>query len=42
MLLRQVLHIPIWMSLAVIVVAVGAAVLFSLWRTRGASSEAVA
>ncbi len=37
MLLSQVLHIPIWVSLAVIVVAVGGAVLFSLWKTRGAS-----
>jgi tellurite resistance protein TerC len=35
MLLSEVVHIPIWVSLAVIVVAVGGAVLFSLWRTRG-------
>ncbi len=37
MLLSKVIHIPIWVSLAVIVAAVGAAVLFSLWRTRGGS-----
>ncbi len=35
MLLSQVVHIPIWVSLAVIVAAVGGAVLFSLWKTRG-------
>lgn len=37
MLLSKVIHIPIWVSLTVIVIAVGGAVLFSLWRTRGAS-----
>jgi len=35
MLLSQVVHIPVWVSLAVIVAAVGGAVLFSLWKTRG-------
>ncbi len=35
MLLSRVIHIPIYLSLTVIVVAVGGAVLFSLWMTRG-------
>ena len=35
MLLSNVIHIPIYVSLSVIVVAVGGAVLFSLWMTRG-------
>ena len=42
MLLSHVVHIPIYVSLGVIVVAVGGAVLVSLWRTRGASPEAEA
>jgi tellurite resistance protein TerC len=37
MLLSKVIHIPIWMSLAVIVAAVGGAILVSLWMTRGGS-----
>jgi predicted tellurium resistance membrane protein TerC len=35
MLLSQVLHVPTYVSLSVIVVAVGGAVLVSLWMTRG-------
>ena len=35
MLLSKVIHVPIWVSLAVIVAAVGGAVLVSLWMTRG-------
>jgi tellurite resistance protein TerC len=35
MLLSQVIHIPIYVSLGVIVVAVGGAILVSLWMTRG-------
>lgn len=35
MLLSRVIHIPIYLSLTVIVVAVGGAVLFSVWMTRG-------
>jgi len=35
MLLSKVIHIPIYVSLSVIVVAVGGAVLVSLWMTRG-------
>jgi tellurite resistance protein TerC len=35
MLLSNVIHIPIYVSLAVIVVAVGGAILVSLWMTRG-------
>lgn len=35
MLLSQVIHVPVYVSLAVIVVAVGGAVLVSLWMTRG-------
>ena len=35
MLLSKVIHIPIYVSLSVIVVAVGGAVLASLWMTRG-------
>ena len=35
MFLSRVIHIPIYLSLTVIVVAVGATVLFSLWMTRG-------
>jgi tellurite resistance protein TerC len=35
MLLSQVIHVPVYASLAVIVVAVGGAVLVSLWMTRG-------
>lgn len=35
MLLSRVIHIPIYLSLTVIVVAVGGAVLFSPWMTRG-------
>ena len=35
MLLSRVIHIPIYLSLIVIVVAVGGAVLVSLWMTRG-------
>jgi len=34
MLLSQVIHIPVYVSLSVIVVAVGGAVLVSLWMTR--------
>ena len=39
MLLSQVLHIPVYISLGVIVAAVGGAVLFSLWMTRGGTQE---
>jgi len=39
MLLSQVLHIPVYISLGVIVAAVGGAVLFSLWMTRGEAPE---
>ena len=39
MLLSQVLHIPVYISLGVIVAAVGGAVLFSLWMTRGGTPE---
>jgi tellurite resistance protein TerC len=35
MLLTQVIHVPVYASLAVIVMAVGGAVLVSLWMTRG-------
>jgi len=35
MLLSQVIHIPIYVSLGVIVLAVGGAILVSLWMTRG-------
>jgi tellurite resistance protein TerC len=35
MLLSNVIHIPIYVSLGVIVVAVGGAILVSLWMTRG-------
>jgi tellurite resistance protein TerC len=35
MLLSKVIHIPIYASLGVIVVAVGGAILVSLWMTRG-------
>jgi tellurite resistance protein TerC len=35
MLLSKVIHIPVYVSLSVIVVAVGGAVLASLWMTRG-------
>ena len=35
MLLSQVVHVPTYVSLSVIVVAVGGAVLVSLWMTRG-------
>jgi tellurite resistance protein TerC len=35
MLLSNVIHIPIYVSLTVIVVAVGGAILVSLWMTRG-------
>jgi tellurite resistance protein TerC len=35
MLLSKVIHVPIWVSLAVIVAAVGSSVLVSLWMTRG-------
>ncbi|HEY5471552.1 MAG TPA: hypothetical protein VIK32_00010 [Candidatus Limnocylindrales bacterium] len=31
----QTIHVPVYVSLAVIVVAVGGAVLVSLWMTRG-------
>jgi len=39
MLLSQVLHIPVYISLGVIVAAVGGAVLFSLWMTRSGTQE---
>lgn len=39
MLLSRVIHIPIYLSLTVIVVAVGGAVLFSLWMTRGGTQQ---
>jgi len=39
MLLSQILHIPIYISLGVIVAAVGGAVLFSLWMTRSGMQE---
>jgi hypothetical protein len=35
MLFSQVIHVPVYASLAVIVIAVGGAVLVSLWMTRG-------
>ena len=38
MLLSQVLHVPTYVSLSVIVVAVGGAVLVSLWMTRGGAT----
>jgi tellurite resistance protein TerC len=42
MLLSNVIHIPIYVSLAVIVVAVGGAILISLWMTRGGSQPPAA
>ena len=39
MFLSRVIHIPIYLSLTVIVVAVGATVLFSLWMTRGGTQQ---
>ena len=39
MLLSNVIHIPIYVSLGVIVVAVGGAILVSLWMTRGRPQE---
>ena len=39
MLLSKVIHIPVYVSLSFIVVAVGGAVLFSLWMTRGGAPE---
>lgn len=37
MLLADLVHVPIWASLAVIVVAVGGSIVASLWLTRGRS-----
>jgi tellurite resistance protein TerC len=42
MLLSKVIHIPIYVSLSVIVVAVGGAVLVSLWMTRGGAQPPAA
>ena len=42
MLLSRVIHIPIYLSLTVIVFAVGGAVLFSLWMTRGETQPPLA
>jgi tellurite resistance protein TerC len=42
MLLSQVLHVPTCVSLSVIVVAVGGAVLVSLWMTRGGTTPPAA
>jgi len=42
MLLSKVIHVPIWVSLAVIVAAVGGAILVSLWMTRGGAQAAEA
>ena len=39
MLLADVVHVPIYMSLTVIVIAVGGAILASLWLTRGRASS---
>ncbi|MCX6373147.1 MAG: hypothetical protein NTX16_08700 [Actinobacteria bacterium] len=38
MLLSRVIHVPTYVSLSVIVVAVGGAVLVSLWMTRGGTT----
>ena len=38
MLLSRVIHVPTYVSLSVIVVAGGSAVLVSLWMTRGGTT----